>query len=70
LKDGEEKVSLTDSLSYLLFTNFLLNNSEIDGIEFNGADPDLKLEGSNLYVRVNKNKNGKMRRYYINRASF
>lgn len=44
--------SLTDSLAFLNFTNYLRNSWDMHDIEFKNDNPDLKLEWKDLYVKV------------------
>lgn len=70
LKDWEGKVDLTDSLSFLLFINFLRNSSQIDNIDFKWDEPDLKLEDNKLFVRVDGKSNKGERWYEIDKNRF
>ena len=54
------ETSLSDSLAFLNFTNFLRNEWKIQGVEFRNNHPDLKMHNNELYVRVNKNSNKKL----------
>jgi len=56
--------SLSDCLALLNFTNLLRWNNSIDSIVFRNNNPDLKLEGDNLYVRVNRKYNKGDGRYH------
>ena len=57
--DGNWEASnnLTDCLAFLNFTNYLRNKKDLYDIAFKNNNPDLKLEGNELYVRVNKKSN-------------
>ena len=48
----EVRTSLTNSLAFLNFTNYLRNSWKMHDIEFKNDNPDLKLEWNDLYVRV------------------
>ena len=48
---------LTENLAFLIFTNYLRNERELQDVEFINDNPNLKLEGKELYVRVKKSSN-------------
>ena len=52
--DGKWIWTLTDSLAFLNFTNYLRNSWKMNDVEFKNNNPNLKLEWGELYVKVKK----------------